>query len=119
MIERKTFGWELNIDLYDCDPKILKSGKSIRKYVVDLCRHLEIKRWGPLTLKHYGNAHLQGYSFMQLIETSSIIGHFCEAYSTIYIDVFSCKKFDTKKIRDFSAKYFGAKKAISRVMTRY
>ena len=119
MNERKTFGWELNIDLYDCDPEILKSGKLIRKYVVDLCQHLKINRWGPLTLKHYGQVHLQGYSFMQLIEASSIIGHFCEAYNTIYIDVFSCKKFDIKLIRDFTAKFFKAKKCVSRVITRY
>jgi len=118
-VERKTYGWELNVDLYDCDHEILKSGKLIRKYVVDLCKHLEMKRWGPLTLKHFGSAHLQGYSFMQLIETSSLIGHFCEAYDTIYIDVFSCKKFDVKKIRDFTAKYFKARKCKSRVITRF
>ncbi len=118
-MERKTYGWELNVDLYDCDHEILKSGKLIRKYVVDLCKHLEMKRWGPLTLKHFGSAHLQGYSFMQLIETSSLIGHFCEAYDTIYIDVFSCKKFDVKKIRDFTAKYFKARKCKSRVITRF
>jgi len=119
VIERKTFGWELNLDLYGCNPEILKSGRLIKKYVVELCKHLGIKRWGPLTLKHFGDAHLQGYSFMQLIEASSVIGHFCEAYNTIYIDIFSCKKYDVKKIRDFTAKYFKAKKCVSRIMTRY
>lgn len=119
MNKRKTFGWELNINLYDCNPKILKSGKLIRKYVIDLCKHLKINRWGPLTLKHFGNAHLQGYSFMQLIEASSIIGHFCEAYNTIYIDVFSCKKFNIKKVSGFTARYFKAKKCVNRVITRY
>ncbi|MEM2956375.1 MAG: S-adenosylmethionine decarboxylase [Candidatus Pacearchaeota archaeon] len=118
-MNRKTFGWELNIDLYDCDPTILRDGKLIKKYVADLCNSLEIKRYGPLVMKHFGQAHLQGYSFMQLIEASSIVGHFCEAYNTIYIDIFSCKKFDVKKIRDFTAHYFKARKCVSRVITRY
>jgi len=118
-MERKTFGWELNLDLYDCDLETIKNGKSIKNYVIELCNHLKIRRWGPMTLKHFGDAHLQGYSFMQLIEASSIIGHFCEAYNSVYIDIFSCKEFDVKKIRDFTAKWFKAKKCVSRVMTRF
>ena len=118
-MDRKIYGWELNLDLYDCDLETMKSGKLIQKYVVDLCKYLKIRRFGPVILKHYGQSHLNGYSFMQLIEASSIIGHFCESYRTIYIDVFSCKKFDIKQIRDFTAKYFKAKKCVSRVIERY
>ena len=35
-----------------------------------------------------------GYSLVQLIETSAITGHFCDASGDAYLDIFSCKDFD-------------------------
>jgi S-adenosylmethionine/arginine decarboxylase-like enzyme len=37
-----------------------------------------------------------GYSLVQLIETSAVTGHFCDASGDAYLDVFSCKDFDAQ-----------------------
>ena len=33
---------------------------------------------------------------MQLIETSAVTGHFCDKSGDAYLDVFSCKDFDSE-----------------------
>ena len=35
-----------------------------------------------------------GYSLVQLIETSAVIGDLCDESGDVYLDVFSCKDFD-------------------------
>ena len=50
---------------------------------------------GPV-LAHFATYLLEaaGYSLVQLIETSAVTGHFCDASGDAYLDVFSCKDFD-------------------------
>ncbi|MBA2713144.1 MAG: S-adenosylmethionine decarboxylase [Rubrobacteraceae bacterium] len=52
--------------------------------------------YGEPVLAHFAT-HLPeaaGYSLVQLIETSAVTGHFCDASGDAYLDVFSCKDFD-------------------------
>ncbi|MFA7063305.1 MAG: S-adenosylmethionine decarboxylase, partial [Methanomethylophilus sp.] len=53
---------------------------------------------------------VQGYSLMQLIETSLISGHFAEDTDRAFVDVFSCKEFAPQNTAEYVKKYFGAKK---------
>ena len=46
---------------------------------------------------------------MQLIETSSIVGHFSEGTNKVYLNVFSCKEFDPADAAAFCRKFFKAK----------
>lgn len=115
-----SFGLEVVLDLYKCDPKVIRSAKKLSEYATKLCKLLDMKKYGKTLLPHFGlNApHTAGYSMLQFIETSSITGHFSELWNTAYINIFSCRDFDTKKAVDFSAKFFGAKKVVSRVLQR-
>ena len=58
-----------------------------------LNRHVGLR--GPV-LAHFATylPEAAGYSLVQLIETSAVTGHFCDASGDAYLDVFSCKDFD-------------------------
>jgi len=49
---------------------------------------------------------------MQFIETSSIVAHFDEIWDRAFIDVFSCKTFDSKVAGKFSKEFFKAKRVV-------
>jgi len=98
------------INLYDCDPKLIKNPKAIKKFIIELCRIIKMKRWGECQVEQLGKGHLEGYSAFQFIETSTIIAHFDDKTGNrAFIDVFSCKYFDQAKAAKFCQKYFKAK----------
>ena len=114
------FGQELILDLYDCDLKAINSKKKLAEYSVKICRLIKMKRYGKPLIPFFGLAKPKtaGYSLVQLIETSSITGHFSNLWRSAYINIFSCKDFDPELAADFTQKFFGAKKVIKRVIKR-
>jgi S-adenosylmethionine/arginine decarboxylase-like enzyme len=115
-----SFGLEVVMDLYGCDPKVIRSGKKLAEFTTKLCKLLKMKKFGKTQLPHFGynEAHTSGYSMLQFIETSSITGHFSDLWNAAYINVFSCRDFDTKKCVDFTVKFFGAQRVNQRVLIR-
>jgi len=119
-MKKKTYGYELVMDLYDCDMKVLTSRKKLKEYVDTLCRLIKMKKFGKTLIPYFGDnaAYTKGYSLVQLIETSSITGHFSELWKTAYINIFSCLKYDQEKAKKFTKEFFRAKKARSRFLAR-
>ena len=119
-IKKKIYGKELILDLLDCDPKVIRSKKKILQYSKELCSLLKIKRYGKPICKRFAldNPCAAGYSLVQLIETSSLSGHFSEPWNRAFINVFSCRLFEEKKATDFTKKFFKAKKIKNRVLIR-
>ncbi len=114
------FGWELQLDLYDCDPERISSEQALRDYARELCEAIDMKAYGQALLPYFGeNSEItKGYSLLQFIETSSITGHFSEYTGTAYLNVFSCKTFDPEVVKEFSLRFFGAKRAAAVFTTR-
>ncbi|HBC72600.1 MAG: hypothetical protein UX91_C0004G0020 [Candidatus Amesbacteria bacterium GW2011_GWB1_47_19] len=115
------FGQELILDLYECDLKKISDGEGIRQFVIKLCRDvIKMKRYGEPLIPHFGheNPVTSGYSLVQLIETSSVTGHFSEYKLSVYLNIFSCKWFDADKTVEFCKKWFGAKRAEKRLIER-
>lgn len=108
---RKTYwGQELQIDLYDCDPKIIRDAVMIETFVIQLCELIGMKRFGECQVVHFGEEEkVAGFSMTQLIETSLISAHFANLTNAAYLNVFSCKEFDENVVEDFAVKFFGAK----------
>lgn len=108
---RKTYwGQELQIDLYDCDPKIIRDAVMIETFVIQLCKLIGMKRFGECQVVHFGEEEkVAGFSMTQLIETSLISAHFANLTNAAYLNVFSCKEFDENVVEDFAVKFFGAK----------
>lgn len=114
------FGTELVLDLFDCDPETIRSRERLTEYVRELCAVIEMTPYGQLFAERFAldDAKAAGYSIVQLIETSSITGHFCELWNSAYLNVFSCKEFDTDKAAEFTRAFFGATDIEQRVLRR-
>ena len=111
-----TFGWELVLDLYECNRETISDEASIKRFSRELCEVIEMKPYGEPLTPYFGEKqeHTKGYSLLQFIETSSIVGHFSEGTGAVYLNIFSCKKFDIEKAENFAKEYFGAERAHSR-----
>ena len=84
------------LDCSSCDRAAVRDADAIRKFCADLVSSIGMVAYGEPVLEHFAT-HLPeaaGYSLVQLIETSAVTGHFCDASGDAYLDVFSCKDFD-------------------------
>ncbi|MBN1831742.1 MAG: S-adenosylmethionine decarboxylase [Deltaproteobacteria bacterium] len=107
------------IDLYECDPDIIRDAQKIRQFVVELCDLIEMKRFGETQVVHFGeDERVAGYSMTQLIETSLISAHFANKTNTTYLDVFSCKTYDPQAVVDYAKGFFQAKRLNIQVIQR-
>lgn len=118
--ERRLFGMELVLDLHGCDGKVMRSRAKLDAFARKLCRWIKMKRYGEPLLEHFGHKDpvTAGYSLVQLIETSSITGHFSEKTGSAYLNIFSCKEFCGDDAAKFCKEYFGAKKVVKRFIIR-
>ena len=72
---------------------------------------IEMKAYGKPIIEHFAthDSDKAGFSLVQLIETSSITGHFVDKNGDFYLDVFSCKEYDIQKVIKFVNNYFEPK----------
>lgn len=84
------WGLSTHVDIKGCDPELIKSKAAIQDYVIQLCKLIEMNRFGDVQIVHFGeDEKVAGYSMIQLIETSLISGHFANHSNAAYIDIFS------------------------------
>jgi S-adenosylmethionine/arginine decarboxylase-like enzyme len=113
------WGWHLVLNLYDCDQDRIMSAEVIRQFVIELCDLIEMRRFGEPTIVNFGeDPRVTGYSLVQLIETSNICAHFADYSRSVYLDIFSCKKFDPEVATAFCIKVFQAGKAAGTFISR-
>lgn len=92
---KKTWGYHLLVDADGCNDNICTK-EGLTNFLNDLLKAIDMKAYGTPMIKHFAE-HLPeaaGFSLVQLIETSSITGHFSDLNKDAYIDIFSCKTFD-------------------------
>ena len=117
--ELGAWGLYTSVDIHNCDPAIIRDADMIRQYVVQLCDLIEMKRFGETQVVHFGeDERVAGYSMIQLIETSLISGHFANSTNSAYLDIFSCKFYDTSIMVEFTKNYFKASDAVVHITLR-
>lgn len=111
-MKEQTFGFELIMDLSECDVEVMSSKKKLTEYVNTLCKLIDMKKYGKVQLPYFGleKPQTKGYSLLQFIETSSITGHFSEYWKKSYLNIFSCKPYDHKLAAKYTKEFFKAKK---------
>jgi hypothetical protein len=107
------YGTELIIDL-EFDSKIDR--RLLRKLIIDICKKIKMNRYGKCNIVLFGNDRFRGYSVMQFITTSSIVGHF--TFNEGYLNIFSCKKFNINKVISVINKYFNIISLKKKVLIR-
>ena len=118
LIKLMEWGKLVIINLYDCDKEIITNKKEIKLFIVELCKKLNMRKFGPTRIKRFGEDSLKGYSAMQFLSTSSITLHFDEEKDRAFIDIFSCRNFDSKVTEKFSKEFFKAKKSRKKILLR-
>ncbi len=107
---KKAWGLSTQIDLYDCDPDLIRSKDDIERFTHVLCNMLGVEMYGPTQIVRFGNnPEVYGYSMVQLIQTSLVSAHFAEESNAVYLDVFSCKYYDAEEAIRYAQDFFKAK----------
>ena len=75
--------------------------ETLTAFVDQLIEDIDMVKYGEPLIKHFGSGDAAGWSIVQLIETSNITMHTCDESRDMYIDVFSCKRFDCERVKRF------------------
>jgi len=107
---KKSGSWGLlsAINLGGCDKAMLTDEKVFKKFVVELCKVIKMTRHGQLLIDRFGEKKLYGYSTFQFIKTSSITCHYDDVCGKVFVDIFSCRYFNSKVAVNFCKKFFKA-----------
>ncbi len=108
------YGKELIIDLHNCNINMFNR-KSLRKYFKEICKLIDMQRaklvfWDDVGIPENQKQtlpHTTGTSAIQFILTSNITIHTLDIMKRVYVNIFSCKDFDSKIAGDFTKEYFG------------
>lgn len=107
------YGLELILDLHNCD--VGKFNRSdIDRYFTELCNLIDMEKcerywWDDIGVskdEQQTSPHTKGTSAVQFILTSSIVIHTLDLLKNIYVNIFSCKSFDTELAEEFTRNFF-------------
>jgi len=121
----KPYGFELIMDLHDCDVSKFNRTR-LQEYFTKLCKAIDMKQcelyfWDDEGLppeERQTSPYTKGTSAVQFILTSSVVVHALDLLKAIYINLFSCKKFDKKVVEQLTKEWFVAKKCRTHFIER-
>lgn len=104
------WGKHLLIDGRTKNIEKIQDKENVANFVNELIEKIDMVKYGPLWIEYFAthDPDKAGLSFFQMIETSNVSGHLVDKDGTFYIDVFSCKDFETHDVVVVVQKYFGA-----------
>ena len=119
------YGTELILDLHECDASKF-TRHDIERFFEGLCELIDMERcdlhfWddvGVPVAEQQTDPKTKGTSAVQFILTSTIVVHTLELLKTVYVNVFSCKAYDTDEAAKFVAAWFGSRDWTVNVVTR-
>lgn len=119
------YGLELILDLHDCDGDSF-TRQSIAQFCAELCDLIDMERcdlhfWDDVGVpeeEQQTNSKTKGTSAVQFILTSTIVIHTLDLMKAAYVNIFSCKDFETDEAAKFTAKWFGSTDWTANVVTR-
>ncbi len=120
---KKDYGLEAIFDVHGVETKN-KDLEFLKQFAADLCDEIQMKK-GPLhswgsdkELGEYEDPVVDGLSVCQFLYTSSIIIHYIDKEKKLFVNIFSCHKFNVETAEDFILKNWGGKIASKTVLTR-
>ncbi len=119
------YGEELILDLHGCRTERFTRSE-IERFCTELCELIDMERcdlhfWDDVGVpqeEQQTNPKTRGTSAVQFILTSTIVIHTLDLMSAAYVNIFSCKEFDTDEAAKFTAKWFGSADWTANVVTR-
>lgn len=114
----RTWGKHLILDAARASPRTIRSPDIIHGFTKELVKRIDMVAHGPPQIVRFGSGGKEGYTLVQLIETSNICAHFVEENNSMYLDVFSCKDFDPAVVKETVEDFFEVKEMKMKVFTR-
>lgn len=108
-MDSEYWGYHLILDCADGRRDAVINVKHITSFAKTLVKDIDMVAYGEPQVVHFGTGNKEGFTLIQLIETSNICGHFCSESGDLYLDVFSCKPYDKEIVKKLAAEYFGFK----------
>jgi S-adenosylmethionine/arginine decarboxylase-like enzyme len=96
----------------------ITDARHISDFAKTLVERIDMKAYGEPQVVHFGEDDKQGFTLVQLIETSNIVAHFCDDTGNFYMDVFSCKPYNTNIVVDLVKEYFSPQIITERFIER-
>lgn len=102
------WGKHLLIDARAGNVPAVTSKEHIAKFVDELVVKIDMVKYGPLWIERFATHDpiKAGISFVQMIETSNITGHFVDHDGDFYLDIFSCKDYNEEDVIGLVKEYF-------------
>lgn len=114
-----SWGKLTSIDLRGCDGELIRNRAYIAAYARQLVKLIDMRAYGSPKITHFGSCkEVEGFTLVQLIETSLISGHFVNHSNEAYIDIFSCKNYNSELAALFTQNEFKAAKMKYTVLIR-
>ena len=118
MIPLRTWGKHLMIDAGGAAANTIRNPSVIHDFNKTLVKRIDMVAYGTPQIVRFGSGNKSGYTLVQLIETSNICAHFVEENNSMYLDVFSCKDFDSVAVKQTVEEFFQVKRIKMKVLTR-
>ena len=105
------YGYTLSLDLFNCNTEKFNR-KDIQKFLILLCSKIDMKREDLHWWDYDGEDtkdepdHIVGTSVVQFITTSTIVIHTLDRLEKMYIDLFSCNKFEDNIVLKLVVDFF-------------
>lgn len=124
-VSPKTYGQELILDLHGCAASRFTRSAIVR-FCAELCELIDMERcdlhfWddvGVPEAERQSDPKTKGTSAVQFILTSTIVIHTLDLMKAAYVNIFSCKEFDTDQAARFTARWFGSTDWTANVVIR-
>ncbi len=111
------YGIETIIDLQGCDTTRFNR-KNIKQYFLQACKLLDVSPevcyfWDDFRVpkeKRQTNPKTKGTTAILFILTSNVTVHTLDLLAVAFINIFSCKDYNTELLEEFTVKFFGSSK---------
>ena len=114
----KSWGMSAHIDLHNCNRSLVKDPVALKRFVIELCELIDMRRRGDVDIDRFGEGDLEGYTAIQKIYDSAVGVHLEEIGNRVFVDIFSCKYFSPEKAEKFSKDFFKAKSSNMTILSR-
>ena len=114
----KKWGFLYSANVFSCQPRLIRCPENITLFHKKLVKEIDMVPYGDCRLVWFGSGNKGGITAVQLIETSSIVSHFCEETNDFYFDLFSCKPYNQKVVDALIREYFKPKNITGHYLER-
>jgi len=122
----QSYGYELVLDIHNCDPETFNR-KSIDAFFTELCETIDMEKcevhfWDDVGVpvnEQQTEPHAKGTSAVCFILTSTIVIHTLDLLKTVYVNIFSCKEYDSEIAAEFTKNWFDGEIKNSTFIKRY